>query len=334
MAYPDRMQFFRETLMSSKLRRFFQRAAIVLVFGCSPVLGFAQGELFEVDLTPIAFADVPVGTTVSVQRTIYNYKSEPISISVEVSAPFGPSCTGRIETVACMNETELQRASFAVDASACRTVAPRSSCVMTLSFTPKGQLFMLGLVTIQFPGIRPILVATGAGVPDAPRPGAVLAVEYYNAARDHYFLTASTIEKQILDTPSHSGWVRTGEAFWVYPSGFVDANVQPVCRFYGLPAAGLDSHFFSASETECAEVINRFPQAWLLETGDAFRLFLPDVATGGCPTRTAPVYRVFNNQTDANHRYVRTRALRDEMLSQGWIKEGYGGEAVAMCALL
>lgn len=228
--------------------RFITRWTIKTVMAaCFPLAAFAQGELFEVDLTPIAFADVPVGSTVSVQRTVYNYTNESIGVSAEVSVPSGPSCSGRIATTACQEELALQRESFAIAATGCDVIAPRSSCVMTLSFTPKAEFFMTGIVTFQFPGIRPTTVITGAGVPAAPRPGATLAVEYYNVARDHYFLTANTPEKKILDTPSNLGWVRTGEAFWVYPTGFVDANVQPVCRFYGLPAAGLDSHFFSVA---------------------------------------------------------------------------------------
>lgn len=311
-----------------------KRVVSVLVLASVPLIASGQEKMFEVDLTPISFADVPVGSTVSAQRTVHNYLSDPIGIAVEVSVPFGPSCSGRIRTVACEAELAQQLASFVVDASACQTIAPRSSCVLTFSFSPKAEFFMTGLVAIQFPGIRPILALTGAGVPPSPRPGSVLAVEYYNTQRDHYFLTADSAEKQILDAPSHAGWVRTGEAFWVYPAGLLPEPVQSVCRFYGLPAAGLDSHFFSASNTECEEVLSRFPQAWLLETSDAFRVFLPEVATGACPVRTAPVYRFFNNRQDANHRYITDRDLRDDMLARGWIREGYGGEGVAMCALL
>ena len=42
------------------------------------------------------------------------------------------------------------------------------------------------------------------------------------------------------------------------------ANSVPVCRFYGNPARGLDSHFYSASPDECAAVQQRFPDDWLL----------------------------------------------------------------------
>ena len=59
---------------------------------------------------------------------------------------------------------------------------------------------------------------------------------------------------------------------------------------------------------------------------------LPDAQSGACPTATTPVYRVFNVRADANHRYVTSTALRASMLAAGWIPEGYGPDAVAMCA--
>ena len=35
---------------------------------------------------------------------------------------------------------------------------------------------------------------------------------------------------------------------------------------------------------------------------------------GVCPANTSPLYRVFSNRTDANHRYVNDRATRSQML--------------------
>jgi len=53
---------------------------------------------------------------------------------------------------------------------------------------------------------------------------------------------------------------------------------------------------------------------------------------GACPAGTTPLYRVFSNRADANHRYTADRATRDHMVSLGWIAEGDGPDAVAMCA--
>jgi hypothetical protein len=55
-------------------------------------------------------------------------------------------------------------------------------------------------------------------------------------------------------------------------------------------------------------------------------------AAGVCPPGTVPVYRVFDNRTDANHRYMIDRALRDQMVALGWIAEGDGPDLVVMCA--
>jgi hypothetical protein len=54
--------------------------------------------------------------------------------------------------------------------------------------------------------------------------------------------------------------------------------------------------------------------------------------TGACPSTTVPVYRVWNQRADSNHRYVTSRALRDQMVARGYVAEGYGPDAVIMCA--
>jgi len=53
---------------------------------------------------------------------------------------------------------------------------------------------------------------------------------------------------------------------------------------------------------------------------------------GVCPAGTINVYRVFDNRTDANHRYMIDAAIRDTMVSQrNWIAEGDGPNLVVMC---
>ena len=58
----------------------------------------------------------------------------------------------------------------------------------------------------------------------------------------------------------------------------------------------------------------------------------PGPNAGACPAGTMPVYRVFDNRADANHRYTTSRAIRDQMVAMGYIAEGYGDDAVIMCA--
>lgn len=166
---------------------------------------------------------------------------------------------------------------------------------------------------------------------DAP-PALVRAVEYYRATGDHYFVTTDPYEIAGLDSGSIGGWVRTGIGFDVLAANATAPFTSPVCRFYGRPERGLDSHFYSALPAECAAVAARFGDAWILESDAVFRAYLPASADGLCPSRTTPVYRLYNGRADANHRYTMWPTLREEMLAAGWISEGFGPYGVAMCA--
>ena len=108
------------------------------------------------------------------------------------------------------------------------------------------------------------------------------------------------------------------------------SGTSPVCRFYLPPASG-DSHFLSASPGECAATKGRFPQ-FIVESDDVMRMTLPDATNGTCPAGTVPVYRLWNQRIDSNHRYVTDTALRTAMIARGYLPEGYGDDGVAMCA--
>jgi len=163
-------------------------------------------------------------------------------------------------------------------------------------------------------------------------PGTAVAVEYYNRALDHYFMTIDPKEINDLDTGVHGGWERTGLRFLAYESQVAGTN--PVCRFYRTPGFG-DSHFYSASPTECQAVIDHpetYP-GWTFESGAVFYIALPDPNTGACADGTQPIWRFFNQRT-TNHRYTTDHATRDDMRADPatWIPEGYGPDAVIMCA--
>lgn len=160
------------------------------------------------------------------------------------------------------------------------------------------------------------------------------AIEYYHAGFDHYFVTASADEIAKLDSGYFTGWQRTGEEFAVGDPGASLAGGTPVCRFYGNPQVGLDSHFYSASPAECAAVQANFPNAWLLESSNVFQVYLPDTTTGACPAGAMPIYRAWNGRTDSNHRYTTSVATQQAMIARGYTAEGYGSPAmpVAMCA--
>ena len=80
---------------------------------------------------------------------------------------------------------------------------------------------------------------------------------------------------------------------------------------------------------ECADTLTKFP-FMSQETPDAFFVTLP--TAGACPAGTVPVYRMFSNRMDANHRYTIDPQVRDQMVAMGWIAEGDGPDLVVMCA--
>lgn len=57
------------------------------------------------------------------------------------------------------------------------------------------------------------------------------------------------------------------------------------------------------------------------------------VAALHVPGGTVPVYRLWNQRDDSNHRYATSAAIKDEMLAAGYVSEGYGPDGVVMCAV-
>jgi len=179
------------------------------------------------------------------------------------------------------------------------------------------------------------LLAALACAAETPAAQPVTVIEFYNATLDHYFMSSLQPDIDALDSGLFFGWSRTGLTF----QAFVDqasggAGTNPVCRFYIPPPA--DSHFFSASPAECAAVLAKIPvdpnyAGFVYETPDAFAIALPDTSTGACPSGTIPVYRLWNQRADSNHRYTADAATKAQMLARGYLAEGYGPDAVSMC---
>lgn len=159
------------------------------------------------------------------------------------------------------------------------------------------------------------------------------AVEYYNKDLDHYFVTAAVAEITDLDSGRHRGWQRTGGTFAVFAAGKSGGAGTPVCRFYGLPSAGLDSHFYTADAEECAQIETRFNGAWQLETTNAFEIVLPNAAAPYCDSGTRPILRFWNQRTDSNHRFTTDQTVLPGMLQLGYVIEGLGVPTpVSMCS--
>ena len=168
----------------------------------------------------------------------------------------------------------------------------------------------------------------------APGP-TVTVVEFYNAALDHYFISINPKEISDLDTGVHPGWARTGLSFNAYAAA--NGNASAVCRYYIPPQHG-DSHFFSADPNECAAVSERTTSdpnysGYVAEAPNVFYIGLPDTTTGACPTGTVPVHRLWNSRADSNHRYTTDMSVVAQMLAKGYVQEGYGPNAVIMCAV-
>jgi hypothetical protein len=170
----------------------------------------------------------------------------------------------------------------------------------------------------------------------AALPRVATEVEVLEFRRDpsDYFLTVDRNEIAALDSGRIPGWARTGEGFFAYAAdSAIEQNMSPVCRFFGRAEAGQHSHFFSAYADECAAIAAWLPNEWLLESSNVFMVALPDAGDGSCAAGTVPVYRLYNNDRGAvDHRYTTSRAIQAQMIAAGWLVEGSGPGAVAMCA--
>ncbi|HSV20140.1 MAG TPA: hypothetical protein VLR71_17120 [Casimicrobiaceae bacterium] len=143
-------------------------------------------------------------------------------------------------------------------------------------------------------------------------------IEFYNAALDHYFITAFADEAAMLDAGLQvPGWTRTGHAFHSWKSGTGPGN--EACRFFGTPGRGPNSHFYTVSSAECEAV--RANADWTFEAF-AFRAVEP--LSTGCASEYTTVTRLYNNGMggQANHRYLTDPAAISATVARGWSVEG------------
>jgi hypothetical protein len=163
-------------------------------------------------------------------------------------------------------------------------------------------------------------------------PGAVAVVEFYDAALDHYTISADAAEIAALDGSGR--WQRTGYVFYAFASrDAAPAPVQPVCRFYGSAAYLIDSYFFSADANECAYLAAKGAPKWSLQTANAFYIEVPD-AEGRCRAGTLPVYRFFDNRQDASQRFTVDLSVKRAMINRAWVPDGPGAKGAAFCSVI
>lgn len=145
-----------------------------------------------------------------------------------------------------------------------------------------------------------------------------LLFQLYHGGFDHWLLSADAGELEAVDNGQLYPWSRTGEAIVVETTP--GPGLVPVCRFYTSAFAAKATHFFTASQEECAHVASL---PWWTAEGIAFYA-APADAQGSCPTGLAPIHRLYNDgMGDApNHVYTRNAAARDAFAAAGWIAEG------------
>ena len=157
----------------------------------------------------------------------------------------------------------------------------------------------------------------------APTGRSIEITEFYNTALNHYFRTANPGEATGIDAGAAGpGWVRTNLPFraWATRSD-APLNATSVCRFYGTPGRGPNSHFYTSSAIECGRV--KGDPGWTYE-GIAFYAVptLPDLT---CPTNLTPIWRTYNNDfahNNSNHRMGKDIATYQSMIAQRWLGEG------------
>ncbi|MEP7261358.1 MAG: DUF1800 family protein [Usitatibacter sp.] len=172
-----------------------------------------------------------------------------------------------------------------------------------------------------------LIVAMAPAFASAVEPNGT-AIEYFNSFIGHYFVTADPAEAGFIDSGGAGpGWSRTGGSFNVFRNAGDAPGISPVCRFYGTPGIGPNSHFYTSEPGECELV--KADRGWSYE-GTAF--YIMRVNGTACATGSAPLYRSYNNgylRNDSNHRFTTDASLYAKSASFG-----YQAEGVVMCSPL
>ena len=166
----------------------------------------------------------------------------------------------------------------------------------------------------------------------APQPRIEVAVEYYHAGWNMFFVTALPDEIAALDGGAFGGaWTRTGQQFNVYALDGAPASSSTVSRFFSTMFAPKSAHVYVANAVEYDALMNGTIAGWELE-GPVFSAPLP-ASDGTCPEGTIPVYRLYNNGMGGapDQRLITDVNEFAQALTAGWIPEGEG-IGVGLCS--
>lgn len=221
------------------------------------------------------------------------------------------------------NPYDFRGESSATDCGIGRAIAAGGACTLSLYFKPLAAGPRQATLVVDSPQLAALAFLTlggdGARAPDAAP--TVDVVEFHNSADGQYFITADSREIALLDDGGLGpAWSRTGMTFHAWPADTTQRDALPVCRFFGTPGIGPNSHFYTAYANECAIVRN--DPHWI-EEGVTFRARLP--SAGVCGAGDVTIERLWfagDVATASRHRYVIDRATADRMGASGWVLEG------------
>ncbi|MFO1283841.1 MAG: choice-of-anchor D domain-containing protein [Burkholderiales bacterium] len=284
------------------------------------LLGAASGGAgspYSVDIEQLDFGEIAIGAPASTQRVRFtNVSGSATSISAMLFE--GEQSNDFSRSGACKVGQPMQ---------------PGGYCTVDIGFKPSAAGERRAQFVVEVgSGARSTVSAKGTGKSATGTSEPVVAVpvpvvEYYHSGIDHYFITIAPDEIAALDSGLLQGWSRTGLSFKAHAQS--QPGYAPICRFYLPPPAA--SHFYSANPQECA-VVQAGNPSFVLESTSVMQLASPNPISGVCPAGTVAVYRVWNARADTNHRYTTSAALRNQMVAQGYVAEGYGPDAVIFCA--
>jgi len=218
---------------------------------------------------------------------------------------------------------DFRGASSVSDCGIGRPIAAGGACTLSLYFNPRAPGPRQATLVVDAPQLAALAVLTLAGYGEAVTDGSptIDVVEFHNGVDGQYFITADNREIALLDGGGLGpDWSRTGASFRAWPPDAPQGDALPVCRFFGTPGVGPNSHFYTAYANECAIVRN--DPHWI-EEGVTFRARLP--VAGTCAASDATVQRLWwqgDAVTASRHRYVTDWTTADAMRAAGWVLEG------------
>jgi murein DD-endopeptidase MepM/ murein hydrolase activator NlpD len=188
-------------------------------------------------------------------------------------------------------------------------------------------------ITVKFSGqTKTVPIYVGINQPEPAR-----VFDFYAASINHFFRVSNPGEAAAVASGGAGDWKTTGDDLWMLSKGSVAAGAVDVCRFYGHPTIGPNSHFYTADAGECAALKTLQAQTpndkprWNYEE-TAFSTYLP--TNGICPNvAPVPVYRLYNNgfaRNDSNHRLTSKWSVVEALKAKGWSLEANGNPV--MCA--